>query len=263
MEDLTYHLEGIIKNKDEIQDFEGPLNLILMLLSKNKIEIRDLVISDILDQYLAYLDQMEKMDLDIASEFVQMASYLLYIKAKTLLNSEKEVSELELLMQSLEQIKAKDVYSSIKEVIPFFQENYAKGSLYFTKQQEAVKVKNVPYEYHHEKVELLKSLFDIYTRSGKTISIESIAAAAPQFTPYGVKEKSRELIDQLKASKKLSVKSIYRKCSSKSEVVATFISILELCSMGSLTVDKEDDGNEYYISFVGGDIDKILDRIVE
>ena len=85
MEDLTYHLEGILKTKDDIQDFEGPLTLILMLLQKNKIEIRDIVISDILDQYTDYLNQMEKMDLEIASEFVQMAAHLLYIKTRTLL----------------------------------------------------------------------------------------------------------------------------------------------------------------------------------
>ena len=53
MEDPTYRLEGIVKNREEMQDFEGPLSLILMLLSKNKIEIRDIKISEILEQYLA------------------------------------------------------------------------------------------------------------------------------------------------------------------------------------------------------------------
>lgn len=80
MNDPTFHLESIVKNKNELQDFDGPLSLILMLLSKNKIEIRDIKISEILDQYLEYLEQMERMDLEIASEFVQMASHLLYIR---------------------------------------------------------------------------------------------------------------------------------------------------------------------------------------
>ena len=53
MDNPSFFLEGVIKDKDEMQDFEGPLSLILMLLSKNKIEIRDISISDILDQYLA------------------------------------------------------------------------------------------------------------------------------------------------------------------------------------------------------------------
>ena len=82
MENPNFFLEGIVKNKDELENFEGPLSLILLLLSKNKIEIRDISISDILEQYLDYLDQMQNMDLEIASEFVQMAAHLLYIKTR-------------------------------------------------------------------------------------------------------------------------------------------------------------------------------------
>ena len=71
MENPNFFLEGIVKEKNELQDFEGPLSLILMLLSKNKIEIRDIRISEILDQYLDYLDKMQSMDMEVASEFVQ------------------------------------------------------------------------------------------------------------------------------------------------------------------------------------------------
>ena len=118
MENPNFHLEGIIHEKDELQDFEGPLSLILALLQKNKIEIRDLQISEILDQYLAWMDEMQSMDLEIASEFVQMASHLLYIKTRTLLTSEEEVSELEVLMESLEQLKARDNLAAVREVVP-------------------------------------------------------------------------------------------------------------------------------------------------
>ena len=77
MDNPTFYLEGIVKTRDEMQDFSGPLSLILVFLSKNKIEICDLSISDILRQYLDYIEKMQEMDLDIASEFVQMASHLL------------------------------------------------------------------------------------------------------------------------------------------------------------------------------------------
>ena len=70
MDNPSFFLEGVVRDKDELQNFEGPLSLILLLLSKNKIEIRDISISDILDQYLEYLDKMQSMDLEIASEFV-------------------------------------------------------------------------------------------------------------------------------------------------------------------------------------------------
>ena len=63
MDNPSFFLEGVVRNKDELQNFEGPLSLILLLLSKNKIEIRDISISDILDQYLEYLDKMQSMDL--------------------------------------------------------------------------------------------------------------------------------------------------------------------------------------------------------
>ena len=92
MQNLTFKLNGIVKGKNEQENFEGPLNLILQLLSKNKIEIRDIQIALILDQYLEYLDKMEQMDLDIASEFVTMAAHLVYIKTRMLLDSEDEIA---------------------------------------------------------------------------------------------------------------------------------------------------------------------------
>ena len=135
-ENPQYHLQGIVREKDSMQDFEGPLSLILMLLQKNKIEIRDLKISDILDQYLDYLVRMQKMDLDIASEFVQMASHLLYLKTRELLTTEEEVSELELLMESLEQLQAKERFSVLSGVIPEMKKASETGLLYFSKLPE-------------------------------------------------------------------------------------------------------------------------------
>lgn len=163
----TYHLEGVIQSKEEMADFEGPLNLILMLLSKNKIEIRDIQVSLILEQYLAYLDEMKAMDLEIASEFVQMASHLLYIKTRMLLKGdEEEVSELELLMASLEQLRAKDIYGNIKEVAPELLKASEKGALIHTKQPEPLRgLKD--YRYSHEPWELLKAMNNVLGR-GKT-----------------------------------------------------------------------------------------------
>jgi len=116
MESPVFKLEGIVKEKDETTDFEGPLNLILQLLSKDKVEIRDISISSILDQYLAFLDEMAEMDLDIASEFVTMASHLTFIKTKMLLSGNEDISELEQLISSLEELRRGDVYLQIKDI---------------------------------------------------------------------------------------------------------------------------------------------------
>ena len=160
MENPNFYLEGVVHDKDEMQDFEGPLSLILQLLSKNKIEIRDISISDILDQYLAWLQEAQSMDLEIASEFVQMASQLLYIKTRTLLASdEEEVSELELLMSSLEQLKARDVFASVQQVVPELKKAAEQGILYFAKLPEPLPKVGREYEYRHEPADLLKAMY--------------------------------------------------------------------------------------------------------
>ena len=78
MSQPQYRLEGIVHTRSqEMEDFEGPLDVIFLLLSKNKIEIQDIPIALILDQYLAYLEQRQQMDLEVASEFVTMAAHLM------------------------------------------------------------------------------------------------------------------------------------------------------------------------------------------
>lgn len=260
----TYRLEGIIHSKEEMEDFEGPLNLILMLLSKNKIEIRDIQISDILDQYLAYLAQMEAMDLEVASEFVQMASHLLYIKTRMLLASQEEVTELELLMNSLEQLKAKDVFSSIKSVLPAFSAASERGALLHIKAAEPQKgVKE--YNYRHESYELLKAIADVVSRAKTQEETEEDdfhrKRLVPQRIVYNVREKSREIIERFRSVKLLYLSQLYNESRSRSEVVATFIAILELCSIGSIQMTAEKDN--IVLSFSGKSVEDVLDKISE
>ena len=261
MENPNFRLEGIVHEKDELQDFEGPLSLILMLLQKNKIEIRDLKISEILDQYLAWLAQMQSMDLEIASEFVQMASHLLYIKTRTLLSSEEEVSELETLMESLEQLKARDNLAAIREVIPTLKAASERGLLYFPKLPEPLPKAAKEYAYRHEPVDLLKALWAVFSRGVKVPEEEErLAEAIPSRIVYSVRSKSRELLERLRRGS-ATMGELYRDCSSRSEIVATFLSVLELCSMGGVHIDREE--GDYRLSFVGGDVEQILEKIEE
>ena len=261
MENPSFFLEGVVKEKNELQDFEGPLSLILMLLSKNKIEIRDIKISEILDQYLEYLAQMQSMDLEIASEFVQMASHLLYIKTKTLLTSDdEEVSELEVLMASLEQLKCKDVYNAVRQVTPELKQASELGLLYFSKLPEPLPKTAKEYEYRHEPVDLLKALASVYMRGGKTPELESFSSAVPKRIIYSIRDKSRQILSWLSGGS-VTLKGLYAECRSRSEVVATFMSVLELCSMGNIHISRS--GDDYMVEFTGGDVDEIIEKIVE
>ena len=117
MDEPRYHLGSVVHAKGEtLEDFDGPLDVILLLLSKNKIEIQDIQISAILEQYLAYLDEMKRMDMEIASEFIAMASYLMYIKTRMLLSKaeqEEAQSEMDKLVESLQKRQRQDAYQQI------------------------------------------------------------------------------------------------------------------------------------------------------
>ncbi|MDO5445590.1 MAG: segregation/condensation protein A [Eubacteriales bacterium] len=262
MENPQFHLEGVVKEHDELRDFEGPLSLILLLLKKNKIEIRDIKISEILEQYLEYLDALQQMDLEIASEFVEMASYLLYIKTKTLIASDdEEVSELEALIESLEQLKAKDAYVAVKEVAPMLLEAYQKGALFCSKGPEPLPASASEYPYHHSPQDLLSAMLHVFSATGeKPMDVEAIRSAMPARIVYSVRNKSRQILEKLKL-RPISVNELYQECASRSELVAVFIAVLELVSMGSVYVSVSRSGDGYDLTSAGGNIDEILDNI--
>ena len=256
----TYHLEGVIRSKEEMEDFEGPLNLILMLMSKNKIEIRDISISEILEQYLAYLANMEAMDLEIASEFVQMAAHLLYIKTKMLLSSQEDVSELELLLTSLEQLKARDAYSGVKEITPLLDQASRRGFMLHTRPPEPLPGVG-EYSYSHESHELLRALANVFMRSRLGPETEEDAAPqrrriVPRRIVYNVRDKSREILERFRNAGRLRLDRLYADSRSRSELVAVFISVLELCSMGEIALSLE--GEEIVLSFAGESVDAAL-----
>ena len=263
MEDPYFYLEGVVREKDELKDFEGPLSLILMLLQKNKIEIRDIRISEILDQYLDYIGKMQELDLEGSSEFVRMASYLLYIKTKTLLSGEEEVSELEALMESLEALKCKDSLAAVREIAPLLGDAYSEGALLYSRAPEPAPSSAAEYPYSHKPVELLKALLQLFTSTeARPPELSQIARALPQRIVYSIRAKSRQILDRLRI-RNISLNELYAECRSRSELVATFISVLELCSMGSLVVSVSRHGDGYDLSFAGGDIDEILEQIEE
>ena len=103
----------------KIENFEGPLDLLCTLVEKNKMSIYDININEITDQYIEYINQMEEMNLEITSEFVIMASTLLYIKSRKLLpnkqEDEEEITEEELIRRIVEYKKYKDITAKLKE----------------------------------------------------------------------------------------------------------------------------------------------------
>ena len=189
-----------------------------------------------------------------------MASYLLYIKTRMLLTEEKEVTELEQLIASLEQLKCKDTYAAVKTVTPMLEAAAQTGLHYLSRPPEPLPKAAGEYRYRIEETDLLRALLSVFTRGG-TASTEALQMAAPKRIIYSVRDKCRTLIDELRERGSMSLNALYGQCASRSEIVATFLSVLELCSLGHLMLSEQN--GEYVASFTGGTTDDILESIVE
>ena len=232
MENPIYKLERVVHDRsEEMQDFEGPLDLILFLLGKNKMEIQDISISLILEQYLGWLEKRQKMDLEVASEFVTMAAHLVYIKTRMLLSidDEEAASEMELLMAALEQHQHHESYLKIKAVSTTLGRRYEYGKDYLTKQPEPIKVKK-SYQYVHEAGDLLAAMKATLERVDNKMpppvhAFEGIVGREP----YPVEDKARSILDRLIQFGVTRFRALFKSNRSRSEIVATFLAILELC----------------------------------
>lgn len=245
MNEPTYHLTGILRSNGELPaDFDGPLDVILQLLSKNKIAIEDVSISSILEQYLGYLDEMKRMDMEIASEFIAMASHLMLIKTKMLLSAaerEEALSEMELLIRSLEEKQRASAFEQIRTAIAFLEPRNEIGCNLFTKQPEPYEVDHT-YRYKHEPKDLVKAFYAIAERSERKMpppvsNFQGIVGAEP----YPVTKKAAQLLKRLLMKGVEKFKALFRGSKSRSEIVATFLAVLELCRTSSVTIEGPDD----------------------
>lgn len=253
MEEPKYHLEAVVKSRTEkLENFDGPLDVILLLLSKNKIAIQDISIFSILSQYLDYLEQMKRMDMEIASEFIAMASYLMYIKSKMLLSeAEKQeaLSEMELLIQSLEERQRKEAYAKLRDGVTFLEGRNEIGVNLFTKPPEPYEVDRT-YHYRHDAQDLVAAFRAMADRSERQMpppiaNFEGIVGAEP----YPVTTKAAEVLKKLLMRGFDRFSHLFEGCKSRSEMVATFLAVLELCKLKSVSAD-EDEWGQTVITFV-------------
>ena len=222
----------------KIENFEGPLDLLCHLIDINKMNIYDINLSEITDQYIAYLQEQEKLNLEIASEFLVMASTLLYIKSKKLLpkqdEEEEELSEEELINRIIE-------YKKFKEISKVLKENYTENSKrYFTIQEEIELPKQTLEKEYNKNV-----IPDIYKQLVERTSvklnknaknIEKIAIT----DNYTVASKVKEMFKVLIKQKKFIFNKLFSlNKHNKQEVVTAFSGLLELSRRSKIETTQE------------------------
>jgi segregation and condensation protein A len=258
MAEPQYRLEGIVRTKSELmEDFEGPLNVIFLLLSKNKIEIQDVSITAILEQYLAYLEEMKRLDIELASEFITMASHLMLIKTKMLLSTAEAVeaeSELDLLRQSLIERQRHEAMDQIRMAISVLEPMNDIGRCMFTKAPEPFQ-RDATYRYQHDVMDMLWALDEITERNQRrlpppTVNFKGIVGKEP----YPVTKKAKELIHNLILRGVQKLKSLFKGSKSRSEIVATFLAILELCKTNSVALEDDTSGENPNVRLLDEDV---------
>ena len=222
----------------KINNFEGPLDLLCHLIDKNKMNIYDINLSQITDQYINYLKEQEKMNLEIASEFLVMASTLLYLKSKNLLpkqeEEEEEISEEELITRIIE-------YKKFKEISKTLKENYLKYSNRYYKMPEEIKLPKQKLEKDYEKNIIPDIYKNLIKRNEEKINqnaknIEKIAIT----DNYTVASKVKQMFKVLIKQKSFIFNKLFSlKKHDKQEVVTAFSGLLELSRRSKVETKQE------------------------
>lgn len=241
MENIMQNVLTLETNKYAIklENFEGPLDLLCHLIDKNKMDIYDIKISEITDQYIEYINKMEKMNLEITSEFIIMASTLLYIKSRNLLPSEvedeKELTEEELLQRIIEYKKYKEISKKLRE---YFEEN----SKRFYKLQEQIELPKQKMEIEYKKETIVELYEQIINNNKNRLNqnaknIEKIAIT----DTYTVGSKVKEMFRELLRKPKFIFNKLYKVSeNNKQEVVTAFTGLLELSRRSKVVTTQEE-----------------------
>lgn len=202
--------------------FEGPLDLLLTLISKNKIDIYDIQISDLLDQYMEQINLMQENQMDVASEFLTMASRLVYIKSVMLLPKyEDEAEELkkELSGQLLEYAVCREVASKLGTIYDFDT---------FFRLPSPVEF-DLTYNRVHPSEDIAKAYISAVGRGKRKLPpSEQAFSGIVAHKIVSVNGKIIHLMRRLRHGKKLEYHEIFEICEGKSDLVATFLATLEL-----------------------------------
>lgn len=233
--------------------FEGPLDLLLHLIEKNKVDIYDIPISEITEQYLTYIRQMEEEDLDVMSEFLVMAAALLRIKAKMLLPAREEDEEEgdpreELVRRLLEykiykyaskELKARE-YEAEKT---FFKERAVPEEV--LKYRQPVDIREITRDVTMED---LNRIFQFVMRKRED-KIDPIRSKFGEIKQEEIKleDKMGEVEYLVLSKRRLSFRELLEGQVSKEQVVVTFLSILELMKVGKIRAVQEMTGQEIMI----------------
>ena len=224
--------------------FEGPLDLLLNLIAKNKLNIYDIPIAELLEQYMAQIHEMQAADMDVASEFLEMAARLVHIKSVSLLPKKEEEAALkqELTGQLLE-------YQQCKEAAMRLRERFSLDGIV---RAQADIPADLTYKRHHKPQELLSAFLSMLGKK-KPPEPQKPEDTISKLITRRVVSVASQIVFVLRSlwkKRHVSLKELFRGKNDPSERVAAFLAVLELVKDKRLRVDG--DGEDCEIKLTNG-----------
>ena len=229
--------------KIKVADFEGPFDLLLHLIKKNKMDIYNIEIYKITNQYLRYLDEMKEMDLEVTSEFIVIAATLIEIKSKSLLPKVKVEEENEEDIEKKLTLRLIE-YKQFKAVSNFFKDRYINSGEIYSKKPEIIEEEKAPQS--NEDIFKNLTLIDLYNIYNNILNAYhnkqnniNVIQRKIYTDKYKVEDKMKELLDRFTSSEVIEFKTIIRESESKLETVVTFLALLELIKLRVIIAYQE------------------------
>lgn len=209
----------------KLEVFEGPLDLLLYLIRKNEIDIYNIPIAEITEQYLEYLDQMQSLDINIASEFILMAATLLHMKSELLLPSGSLVNEEEMMLTREELVRQLLEYKKFKEAAMLLSVKEEKRMELYPRSFTDPAIESLDLKQYR----ITASLFDLLSAFHRVMSSsppeEAEEIVREEFT---IEQKIEAIMKTLEIRKKVEFSSLFDILSPKLEIIVTFLAVLEL-----------------------------------
>lgn len=227
--------------KYKVSDFEGPLDLLLYLIEKNKVDIYNIPIVEITDQFNAYVADIDTFDVDYASKFFVMAATLLQIKSRLLLPKQPKLAEEEEEDPQEALVRQLVEYKKMKAL------SQAMGQLWDARKPHAgARLPTaMPYEARFAGHIDTEALYQAFHKVCQALPEPTVVEIRIQKEIYSVEECMRRVTYALRRSQgTMAVDAIFRTCRSRVELVVTFLAVLELLKIGQCaTVAEGEDGN--------------------
>lgn len=233
-----------------INDFVGPLDLLLHLIKQSKMEIEDIEIVKITEEYVKFIKRQEELNLNIASEYLVMASELLLLKSKSLLpiKEEEEYAEEDIVTE--DDLKRRLLeYKRYKESTRVFKELEEKRSDFYTKVPENIE-KITDIKVSNDGSVTLNDLVKAFESILKRQELSKPLNTKVTKKELSVRERSHKIRNILKEKKKVEFEELFEDFS-KPYVVVTFLSVLEMAKANEILINQENNFDKIYIELVG------------